>query len=396
MTQKPKISIGTDELKQAQTVIKQQGPVVDDFIQQLTNIKAKTVLTSASPFITQMLRDGDIKNDIVPRFLEFLKGSLSSSAANKLLGANNDGWLYQQGGGAEGLLAMWTIWAAITDLKLSVKKQIDVQVQGSHVRAFVNGEEGHEGFVVGTGDNKLKLIDRLGFTAANFARYQIPKAEQDKKSKMPLAAFCFGRMNPPTLGHKKLMETTVATGGKNAFIFLSGSHNSDTDPLDFPTKAAFIKKMYPQVARHIVMDAVTTPIEAANWLYDKGFRNITFVAGSDRLGKTAGSLEKILQNWNSGPIRSTDYARGPNGREYVVLNFVSSGQRDSDTSKVSGISGTLARQAAAKNDQMLFQSATGVDDKIKVNGLSLYQAVQQAMGATPPPKKNTPPQKKTK
>lgn len=378
MANKPKVTIDNLAAKQALSVIEQYGSAADQFISDVTKLKAKMVLTAASPFITDMLREGDITNNIVPRFLEFLKNNLTSAAAEKLLGKNREGWLYTSG--LAGLRAIWTIWATVSDLKLQVKRQIDMQVQNSEVRAFTNGEESHEGFVAGGGADKIKLIDRLGFTAANFARHRVPQEEMQRKSQMPLAAFCFGRMNPPTLGHKLVMSTTVKTGGTNSFIFLSGSHNTETDPLDFNTKAAFIKKIYPEYGKHVVMDSVTTPIEAANWLYDKGFRNMTFIAGSDRLGRVAGSLEKLLNSWNSGPIRSTDYARGPEGREFVVLNFVSSGERDSDTTSVSGISGTLARKAAAENNAAKFKAATGVDDKIKVNGRSLFQAVQQAMG----------------
>lgn len=378
MAKKPKVTIDNLAAKQALSVIEQYGAAADQFIADLIKLKAKMVLTAASPFITDMLREGDITNNIVPRFLEFLKNNLAAAASEKLLGKNRDGWLYT--GGLQGLRAIWTIWATVSDIKLQVKRQIDMQVQNTDVRAYTNGEESHEGYVAGGGEDKIKLIDRLGFTAANFARHRVPQEEIDRKSLMPMAAFCFGRMNPPTLGHKKVMSTTVRVGGKNSFIFLSGTQNAETDPLDFKTKAAFIKKIYPEYGKHIIMDSVTTPIEAANWLYDQGFRNMTFIAGSDRLGRVAGSLEKLLNSWNSGPIRSTDYARGPEGREYVVLNFVSSGERDSDITSVSGISGTLARKAAAENNAAKFKAATGVDDKTKVAGMSLFQAVQRAMG----------------
>lgn len=380
LTQRPKINVDPAAVKNAAKVIKTYGPIADKFINDLTQRKAKSVLAAASPFITDMLSQGDIKTNIVPRFLEFLGTKLSANAAEKLLGPNKDGWLYQDDGGGPGLLAVWTIWATLVDLKLQVKKQVDVRVQNSQVRAFIDGEEGHEGFVVGSGENKIKLVDRLGFTAANFAKHTVPQDEIAKKSRMPVAAFSFGRMNPPTRGHELVMKATVKAGGKNSFIFLSGTQNSDTDPLDFKTKAAFIKKIYPQYAPYIVMDSVTTPIEAANWLYERGFRNMVFVAGSDRLGKGFGSLERLLNSWNSGPVRSADYAHGPQGREYVVLNFVSSGERDSDTSNLSGISGTLARRAVRQNDRALFQRATGVDDSIKVNGKSLFQTLAQAMG----------------
>ena len=154
----------------------------------------------------------------------------------------------------------------------------------------------------------------------------------------------------------------------------------DTDPLDPATKAAFIAKIYPKFAKHIVTAPVLNPIYAANWLYAKGFRNMTFVAGSDRLGKGKGSIEKILNGWNSGPVRSNDSAFGDKGREHVVLNFVSSGERDPESEDVSGYSGSKARKAAEMGDADLFQKYTGVGPDVTVSGRTLYQAVREGMG----------------
>jgi len=377
---KPKVRVDRAYIKAAQDAIRRYGPAADDFMAKLAAMKAKMVLTAMGPFITRMLEEGDIENDIVPRFMEFLSERLSDAAAKKLLGDDHDGWLYQEDGGAPGLLAMWELWAAITDLKIHVKRQIDSQTAGGEVRALIDGADSHEGYVFGAGEGKLKLVDRLGFSAANFAKHRVSDDEIAAKGRMPMAAFCFGRMNPPTKGHERLMDATLAAGGANSFIFLSGSHKPDTDPLDPVTKAAFVAKIYPRFADHIVNEPVQNPIYAANWLYAKGFRNMTFVAGSDRLGKNKGSIEKILNGWNSGPVRSTDGTFGDKGREHVVLRFVSSGERDPESEDVKGYSGSKARAAAAEGDEQLFQRYTGVGPDVKVSGRTLYQAVREGMG----------------
>ena len=384
MKDKPKVSVNKDLVAQTNAIIQQHKNAVDKFMKDLTEIKAKAVVTAMGPFITGMLEEDNIQDDIVPRFLEFLKNRLTDSMAVKMLGTKQDGWLYQQDGGAPGLLGIWSMWAAVTELKIHIKNQIDTQQQGSEVIAITDGVKAHEGYVFGAGKDKLKLIDRLGFSKANFAKHKVPDEEIAAKSKMPMAAFCFGRMNPPTLGHKLVMEKTVATGGANSFIFLSNSNKAPDDPLDPATKAEFIKKIYPQFAKNIVTDYVQGPIYAANWLYDKGFRHITFIGGSDRLGKGAGSIEKLLNGWNSGPVRTTDNARGANGREHVVLKFVSSGERDSDTNNVSGISGSLARKYAAEGNEQGFEQATGVKSNIQVNGKTLYQATREGLGIQEP------------
>ena len=386
MRDKPSVSISPELVKKVQGVINQHRGAVDKFMDDLTALKGKSVVTAMGPFITRMLEEDDISGDIVPRFLEFLKERLTPAAAEKMLGKDRDGWLYQENGGGPGLLGVWSMWAAITELKTSIKQIIDSQQKGSDVQAITDGVDAHEGYVFGAGKDKLKLVDRLGFSRANFARHKVSGEEQEAKKKMPKAVFCFGRMNPPTLGHGLVIEKTLSEGGKNSYIFLSNSQDPSENPVDAATKAKFVAAIYPKAASHIVTDYVQGPIYAANWLYDKGFRNMTFVAGSDRLGKEKGSIEKLLNGWNSGPVRTTDAARGESGREHVNLEFVSSGDRDPDAEGVSGYSGTKARQAAAAGDEAKFQQYTGVDSKIKVGGKTLYQAVRAGMNIAEPVK----------
>ena len=377
MRDKPSVAINPDLFNQTKQLISQHKKAVDKFIADLTAMKGKTVISAMGPFITRMLEEEDISGDIVPRFLDFLKERLTPAAAGKMLGTNNDGWLYQEDGGAPGLLGIWTMWAAITELKNHVKQQIDTQQQGSEIIAITDGVNAHEGYVFGSGKDKLKLIDRLGFSRANFAKHRVSPEEVEQKSKMPMASFCFGRMNPPTMGHGLVINKTLEVGGDQSFIFLSNSTDPNENPIDPATKAAFIEQIYPQAKGHVVTDYVQGPIYAANWLYNKGYRNMTFVAGSDRLGKEKGSIEKLLNSWNSGPIRSTDPA---GAREHVVINFVSSGQRDPDAEGVTGYSGTKARQAAASGNEQQFQQYTGVGPDVVVNGKTLYQATREGMG----------------
>lgn len=375
MKDKPRVLVNKDLLSKTEQVINQNKAAVDKFIADLTEMKGKSVITSMGPFITRMLEEDDISGNIVPRFLEFLKERLTDSAAQKMLGTNKDGWLYQENGGGPGLLGIWTMWAAITELKTSIKQQIDSQQQGSEIIAVTDGVNAHEGYVFGSGKDKLKLIDRLGFSRANFAKHKVSDAEVEEKSKMPLAVFCFGRMNPPTLGHGLVINKTIESGGDNAYIFLSNSVGAD-DPLEPNVKAKFIEQIYPNSASHIVNDYVQGPIYAANWLYAKGFRNMAFVAGSDRLAKAKGSIEKLLNSWNSGPIRSTDPA---GARDYVHMQYISAGDRDPESAGIEGFSGTKAREAAKAGDEKLFQEYTGVGSNIKVNGMTLYQAVRKGL-----------------
>jgi len=377
--EKPKIALSENILNYTKGVIQQHKATVERFLEEIAEMKAKSVISAMGPFITFMLSENNLAENIVPRFLTFLKTKLSEGASLKLLGTNKDGWLYKEG--AAGLLGVWSIWAALTDLKINIKRQIDLQQFGLPIQARIGEEDSHEGYVFGAGKDKLKLIDRLGFSRANFAKNANNEDELVAKRQMTPAAFCFGRMNPPTLGHSALMKKTIQEGGNNSFIFLSNTQNSKKDPLNPETKAEFVKKIYPEYASYMVDEKVLNPIYAANYLYRKGFRNMIFVAGSDRLGDNPGSLEKILISWNSGPVRSKDFNTDPKGREQVALTFVSSGDRDPDaTEGISGISGSLARKMASENNEQGFQQATGVSNNITVDGKTLYQATKEGMG----------------
>ena len=91
------------------------------------------------------------------------------------------------------------------------------------------------------------------------------------------AVFAFGRFNPPTIGHQKLIETLLATAKKangKAYLFLSHKQNNKTDPLTFKEKQDYIKMFYPDLA---VGDAgAKTVIQTLQTLHKAGFKIVIF------------------------------------------------------------------------------------------------------------------------
>ncbi len=74
--------------------------------------------------------------------------------------------------------------------------------------------------------------------------------EEDK-----IAYFTFGRMNPPTIGHEKLLDKLSATAGKNQyFVFLSQTQDKKKNPLDYNSKVKHVRKMFPRHARRIMIN----------------------------------------------------------------------------------------------------------------------------------------------
>jgi hypothetical protein len=178
--------------------------------------------------------------------------------------------------------------------------------------------------------------------------------------------FCFGRMNPPTIGHEQVFKTMKGVGGDYK-IFVSQSQDKKENPLDYSTKTKFIKLIHPEYAEHLVVDpSLNTVMKVASYLYDLGYRDATFVAGSDRLS----SFQKLLVEYNGVEGKAHGYYK------FDLLDFKSSGDREDGAAGVSGISASGARAAAAEGDLKSFEEKTGSGQYAK----DLYNAVRQGMG----------------
>lgn len=178
--------------------------------------------------------------------------------------------------------------------------------------------------------------------------------------------FCFGRMNPPTIGHKQLLDTLAGVGGKFS-IFVSQTQDKKKNPLDYQTKIKFMKAMFPQYAKNIVDNANLNTIgKVASYLYDMGYRNATFVAGSDRLE----DMKNLLTTYNGVEGKAHGYYK------FDVLDFKSSGDREDGAEGVAGVSASNARAAAANDDFKAFQESTGAGQHSE----ALYKAVRDGMG----------------
>ena len=178
--------------------------------------------------------------------------------------------------------------------------------------------------------------------------------------------FCFGRMNPPTIGHKQLLDTVAGVGGK-FLIFVSQTQDKKKNPLDYQTKIKFMKAMFPQYAKNIVDDAGLNTIgKVASYVYDLGYRNATFVAGSDRLE----DMKNLLTTYNGVEGKAHGYYN------FDLLDFKSSGDREDGAEGVAGVSASNARAAAANGDFKAFEESTGAGQHAE----ALYNAVRNGLG----------------
>ena len=106
---------------------------------------------------------------------------------------------------------------------------------------------------------------------------------------MKKAVFTFGRFNPPTTGHEKLIKKVSSEASKlgaDYFIFASKSQNAKKNPLDYSTKISFMKSMFPSHSKNIIKNAaVNTAFDAASLLYKMGYKEVSMVVGGDRVSE---------------------------------------------------------------------------------------------------------------
>lgn len=158
------------------------------------------------------------------------------------------------------------------------------------------------------------------------------------------AVFAFGRMNPPTAGHKKIGEVIKAQPG-DPFIFITHTQNAKTDPLSFSQKLTFAQKMFPMIK--VGDKAVRTWVQAMQKLEQMGYTDIIYVAGSDRVNE----FNELLNKYN--------------GRDYNFnsIKVVSAGERDPDAQGLEGMSASKMRDLAARGDKKTFINAVPIDPK---------------------------------
>jgi hypothetical protein len=147
--------------KKVNLAIQKYGPAVDELINpaNLSTLKVTNLPSLMKQYINARLR-GESRT-----FIEWLPTKLSTPKMQRLIGDTQDGYLIKNKTGVEGAFA---INAAITAAKNNVIQQMDNQQRS--IKATVNGALGGEGYVVVTTKGLIKLVNRTGFSAANFAK----------------------------------------------------------------------------------------------------------------------------------------------------------------------------------------------------------------------------------
>lgn len=178
------------------------------------------------------------------------------------------------------------------------------------------------------------------------------------------AVMAFGRMNPPTIGHQKLVDKIKSLPGDH-YVFLSQSQKPKTDPLSFEDKLRYAKFFFPAI--NIGHPDVKTIIQALSKINELGYKNLIYVAGSDRVQ----AFEELINNYNNQPDKNGNIAYA-----FDNIKVVSAGERDPDADGAEGMSASKMRAAAVEGDLESFKQ--GVPRQEVAD--EMFAAVRQGMG----------------
>ena len=182
--------------------------------------------------------------------------------------------------------------------------------------------------------------------------------------------FTFGRMNPPTTGHEKLMNELAKKSGKHSYrVYLSQSKDNKKNPLDFKYKVKTVRKFFPKHARQVMLDRnVKNVFDALTEIYNDGYKNVSMVVGSDRVNE----FKTLLNKYNGKKGRHGLY-------NFSKINVISAGDRDPDADDVSGMSASKMRKLASDGD--FTQFSQGLPRSVSNNeAKKVYNEVRRGMG----------------
>ena len=184
-----------------------------------------------------------------------------------------------------------------------------------------------------------------------------PKLEEAPNKTVVLG---WGRMNPITVGHEKLVnkiKSVAKQEGATPLIYVSHSQDAKKNPLDYDDKIMLAKKAFGNI---IVKSNSRTIIQIMQEL-QKNFSKVILVVGQDRIKQ----FDDLLNKYNG-----KDY-------NFDSINIVSAGDRDPDSEGVSGMSASKMRAAASQGDFKKFK--TGLPRRLQSDAQDVYDMVRGGM-----------------
>jgi len=195
------------------------------------------------------------------------------------------------------------------------------------------------------------------------------------------AVFCWGRFNPPTIGHGKLLDALISVakrkGGRNSDTFVLVSHSVDPEknPLTKEQKVFYLKKMFPKQMKYydVELNKKKLFLRLIAIIFNRHYDRLIMVVGSDRVREFQTELDKFNgATGDDAPLKGASY-------DFKEIEVVSAGERDPDAEGVSGMSASKMRAAAVDGDLKSFKGGVPRGFGAK-NTKNMMNDVRKGMG----------------
>ena len=185
----------------------------------------------------------------------------------------------------------------------------------------------------------------------------------EEKGDNPIT-IAFGRFNPPTIGHGKLLDAAKkAAAGGEMKIYPSRSQDPKKNPLDPDMKVSYMKKLFPDYEENIINDSdMKTIFDVLTTANEDGFKNVNIIVGADRQAE----FENLATKYN-GDLYDFD-----------TIRVISAGVRDADAEGVEGMSASKMRKAVVDGDYNAFKRGLPKGTK-DADTQAVYDAVRTGM-----------------
>ncbi len=184
-----------------------------------------------------------------------------------------------------------------------------------------------------------------------------------REGKEKTAVFSFGRMNPPTSGHGKLIKKVMSVAKKEKgvpMIYPSKTEDNKKNPLTYKTKVKVLQDVFGDIVN--ATTDIRTPFDVLGYLDNQKFSKVVFVVGSDRVAEFKKNMSKFVDS-------DLD-----NIKDFSV---VSAGDRDPDAEGIKGISGSKMREYVKKDKFKKF--AAGLMTKNSNLAKKVFKELQKRM-----------------
>ena len=222
-----------------------------------------------------------------------------------------------------------------------------------------------EGFVAVLYNKPTKLVNRAEFSLQNFLRQKVKDAAANNAHLKPIV-MAVARMNPPTIGHQRLVEKVKQLAdilSSKHIIFLSNSHDGVRNPLSPESRLAHAQRLFPDTNFRIAGKDFPGFLSHATSVYREGAEYLVLVAGSDR----AENYEEMMDQYN-GPLGPFNFKK---------ITVVSAGDRR-EGDGVEGMSATRMREYAETGNYSAF--IKGLPPTTEDHARELYDEVRKGLG----------------